>query len=62
MSEQTEKLIKIIMPDLLRYLEMRKTGEIIPKRLETQLVITQRETYIYFLKSEKSSKKLISSK
>ena len=49
MSEQTEKLIKIIMPDLLRYLEMRKTGEIIPKRLETQLVITQRETYIYFL-------------
>ena len=33
---QTEKLIKIIMPDLLRYLEMVESGEIIQKRLDKQ--------------------------
>lgn len=32
MSEKTEKLIKIILPDLLNYLEMVESGEIIEKR------------------------------
>lgn len=31
---QVEKLIKIIMPDILRYLEMKESGEIIQKRLD----------------------------
>ena len=31
---QVEKLVKIIMPDLLRYLEMVESGEIIQKRLD----------------------------
>lgn len=34
MSERTEKLVKIILPDLLNYLEMVESGEIIEKRLE----------------------------
>lgn len=34
MSEQSEKLVKIILPDLLNYLEMLESGEIIEKRLE----------------------------
>ncbi len=33
---RVEKLIKIIMPDLLRYLEMVESGEIIQKRLDKQ--------------------------
>lgn len=37
MSERTEKLVKIIMPDLLNYLEMVESGEIIEKRLEKNL-------------------------
>ena len=32
MSEKTEKLIKIILPDLLNHLEMVESGEIIEKR------------------------------
>lgn len=32
MSEKTEKLVHIIMPDLLNYLEMVESGEIIEKR------------------------------
>ena len=34
MSEKTEKLVHIIMPDLLNYLEMVESGEIIEKRIE----------------------------
>lgn len=34
MSEQTEKLVHIIMPDLLNYLEMRETREIYENRLK----------------------------
>ena len=34
MSEQTEKLIHIIMPDLLNYLEMVESGEIYENRLK----------------------------
>ena len=31
---QVEKLIKIIMPDLLRYLKMKESGELAQKRLD----------------------------
>ena len=31
---QAEKIIKIIMPDLLRYLKMKKSGIIAQKRLD----------------------------
>lgn len=34
MSEQTEKLVHIIMPDLLNYLEMVESGEIIERRIK----------------------------
>lgn len=43
MSEKTEKLVHIIMPDLLNYLEMIKSGEIIEKRIEKNNVRTQEE-------------------
>lgn len=43
MSERTEKLVKIIMPDLLNYLEMVESGEIIEKRLEKNLTQKQKE-------------------
>ena len=43
MSEQTEKLVHIIMPDLLNYLEMVESGEIIEKRLEKNLLRKQKE-------------------
>jgi hypothetical protein len=31
---EAEKLIKIIMPDLLRYLKMKESGELAQKRLD----------------------------
>ena len=31
---QIEKLIKIIMPDLLKYLKMKESGELAQKRLD----------------------------
>lgn len=31
---QVEKLIKIIMPDLLKYLRMKESGELAQKRLD----------------------------
>lgn len=34
MSEKSEKLVKIILPDLLNYLEMVESGEIIERRLK----------------------------
>lgn len=43
MSEKTEKLVHIIMPDLLNYLEMVESGEIIEKRLQKTLPHNQRE-------------------
>ena len=43
MSEKTEKLIKIILPDLLNYLEMIESGEIIEKRLEKNLLLKRKE-------------------
>lgn len=43
MSEKTEKLVHIIMPDLLNYLEMVESGEIIEKRIEKNLPCKQKE-------------------
>lgn len=43
MSEKTERLVHIIMPDLLNYLEMVESGEIIEKRLEKNLPLEQKE-------------------
>ena len=43
MSEKTEKLIKIILPDLLNYLEMVESGEIIEKRVEKNLTHKQKK-------------------
>ena len=36
MSEKSEKLVKIILPDLLNYLEMVESGEIIEQRVRRQ--------------------------
>ena len=43
MSEKTEKLVNIILPDLLNYLEMVESGEIIEKRIEKNLPREQKE-------------------
>lgn len=43
MSEKTEKLIKIILPDLLNYLEMVESGEIIEKRLEKNKLFNKKD-------------------
>ena len=43
MSKETEKLIKIILPDLLNYLEMVESREIIEKRLEKNILIEKKE-------------------
>ena len=34
LSEKSEKLVKIILPDLLNYLEMVESGEITERRLK----------------------------
>lgn len=47
MSEQTEKLVHIIMLDLLNYLEMVESGEIIEKRIEKNKLLTQKKKRIY---------------
>ena len=41
MSEKTEKFVNIILPDLLNYLEMVESGEIIEKRMEKNKVPVQ---------------------
>lgn len=43
MLEKTERLVKIILPDLLNYLEMVESGEIIEKRIEKNLHLEQKE-------------------
>lgn len=43
MSEKTEKLVHIIIPDLLNYLEMVESGEIIEKRIEKNKLFNQKE-------------------
>lgn len=58
MSKEAEKLIKIIMPDLLNYLEMVESGEIIEKRLEKNLFQKQKkETAEKFEEHNKISNK-----
>lgn len=59
MSEQTEKLIHIIMPDLLNYLEMMETGEIYENRLKKNIPLAQREESSQFIvdKTEKTRTK-----
>ena len=59
MSEKTEKLVHIIMPDLLNYLEMLESGEIIEKRIEKNLSHTQKKEEEEFADSKisKISKK-----
>ena len=53
MSEQTEKIVNIILPDLLNYLEMVESGEIIEKRLEKNLLCKQKEkTKLYVLEED----------
>lgn len=41
-SGESEKLVKIIIPDLLNYLEMAESGEIIEKRLQKKLSTIQK--------------------
>ena len=43
MSKETEKLIKIILPDLLNYLEMLESGEIIEKRMEKNFLLGRKK-------------------
>lgn len=43
MSEKTEKLVHIIMPDLLNYLEIVESGEIIEKRIEKNKLLVKKE-------------------
>lgn len=43
MSEKTEKLIKIILPDLLNYLEMVESGESIERRMEKNILLERKE-------------------
>ena len=45
MSEKTEKLVHIIMPDLLNYLEMVESGEIIEKRIEKIKLLVKKEKH-----------------
>ena len=43
MTEKSEKLVKIILPDLLNYLEMVESGEIIEKRIEKNNTFIHKE-------------------
>ncbi len=43
MSKETEKLIKIILPDLLNYLEMVESGEIVEKRINKNNLSKRKE-------------------
>lgn len=46
MSEKTEKLVNIILPDLLNYLEMVESGEIIEKRIEKNKLLIKKKKNI----------------
>lgn len=43
MSEKSEKLVKIILPDLLNYLEMIESEEIIERRIKKNTAQIQKE-------------------
>ena len=57
MSEKSEKLVKIILPDLLNYLEMVERGEIIERRFEKNFPREQKEEDFADSKISTSSKK-----
>ena len=52
MSEESEKLVNIILPDLLNYLEMLESGEIVEKRLKKNSR-SEQEKDDYKMKNEK---------
>lgn len=56
MSEKTEKLVRIIIPDLLNYLDMIESGEIIEKRLRKNILLTQKEEKEENIRKSKLSK------
>ena len=56
MSEKTEKLVHIIIPGLLNYLEMIESGEIIEKRLRKNILLTQKEEKEENIRKSKLSK------
>ena len=56
MSKEAEKLIKIILPDLLNYLEMVESGEIIEKRLKKNIPLAQKEEKEENIRKNKLSK------
>ena len=43
MSEKSEKLVKIILPDLLNYLEMVEGGEIIEQRIKKNVLLGRKK-------------------
>lgn len=53
MSEKSERLVKIILPDLLNYLEMVESGEIIERRLKKKLSAKEKEDKEEDCKNEK---------
>lgn len=55
MSEQSEKLVKIILPDLLNYLEMVESGEIIEQRIKKN-IFSYKESHIINLQLIKQEK------
>lgn len=57
MSEKTEKLVHIIMPDLLNYLEMVESGEIIEKRQRLKNSIDKVCEQNYKIKKEDRAQK-----
>ena len=57
MSEQTEKIVNIILPDLLNYLEMVESGEIIEKRLQKEALPEQKKKQKEKLEINKFDKK-----
>jgi len=56
MSEQSEKLVNIILPDLLNYLEMVETGEIIDRQREKNNVSKTKEEKALELKTANKRK------
>ena len=59
MSEKTEKLVHILMPDLLNYLEMVESGEIIEKRQKLKNSIDNVCEQNYKLEKENTAQKPI---
>ena len=57
MSEKSEKLVKIILPDLLNYLEMVESSEIIEKRQKLKNSIDEVCKQNYKLKKRRYSAK-----